>query len=441
MEARLEKIENSEACIQIEVDAEKMEEGLQYAYRKIVKKVNIPGFRRGKAPRPLLESYYGKEILYQDALEYVVPSAYEKALEDLNIEPIADPDFEIGEIEEGKPFTFKAIVPVKPEVKLGNIEGLNVEIPELVVTDKEVERSLENLRASYAQLEAKTDEPAELGDTLTIDFEGFIGDEPFAGGKGEDYPLELGSKTFIPGFEEQLVGAKAGDTVEVNVVFPEGYHAEDLAGKEARFVVKVKAIETKKLKDLNDEFAQEVSDFDTLDELKADIRKRLEEAVEKQKKELLRNEILEKLLEVCEISVPNAAVENQARRMMQEFKRSLYAQGLNLQAYFNALNLTEDEFLQDIWPEAEKRVKTNFILEKIIEEKGFEATDEEIDKEIKEIAANMGMEFEQAKESLASMRDRMAYGLKIDKAFDYLIDNANITVKKTEGENEVESEG
>ncbi|SHG77988.1 trigger factor [Thermosyntropha lipolytica DSM 11003] len=436
MEARLEKIENSEACIQIEVDADKLEEGLQYAYRKIVKKVSIPGFRKGKAPRPLLEAYYGKEILYQDALEYIVPEAYEKALEELNIEPIAEPDFEIGEIEAGKPFTFKAVVPVKPEVKLGNIEGLEIEVPELVVTEKEVERSLENLRASYAELVTKVDEPAASGDTVVIDFEGFIGDEPFKGGKGEGYPLELGSNTFIPGFEEQLIGAKAGDTVEVNVIFPEDYHAEDLAGKEARFVVKVNKVETKKLKELNDEFAQEISEFNTLDELKDDIRKRLEETVERQKKEILKNEIVEKLLEVCEIAVPRAVVEDQARRMMQEFERNLYAQGLNLQAYFNAMNMTEDEFIQDIWPEAEKRVKTNFILEKIIEEKGFTVTDEEIDKEIGEMAENMGMDLEKAKEVFAGMRERMAYALKVDKAFDYLISKANIEVKKAEEKEE-----
>ncbi|MBO8158802.1 trigger factor [Thermosyntropha sp.] len=438
MEAKLEKIENSEAYIQIEVDANKLEEGLQYAYRKVVKKVNIPGFRKGRAPRPILESYYGKEILYQDALEYIVPDAYEKALQDLNIEPIADPNFDIGDIEAGKPFIFTAKVPVKPEVKLGNIEGLKVEIPELAVTDKEVEKSLENLRESYAQIESK-DEPAELGDTVVIDFEGFIGDEAFAGGKGEDYPLELGSKTFIPGFEEQLVGKKAGDTVEVNVVFPEEYHAEDLAGKEARFVVKVKKVETKKLKDLNDDFAQEVSDFETLDELKADIRKRLEDAVEKQKKELIREQITEKLLEVCELAVPDAVVEDQAMRMMQEFERSLYAQGLNLEAYFNALNMSEEDFIKDIWPEADKRVKTNFILEKIIEEKGFAATDEEIDKQIKEIADNMGMDFEKAKESLVGMRERMEYTVKVDKVFDYLIQNADITVKKPEESDKVES--
>ncbi len=426
MQAKLEKVENSEAYIQIEIDEATMEEGFEHAYRKVVKQVNIPGFRRGRAPRQLVETFYGKEILFQDALEYVVPTAYEEAIEALNIEPIAQPEFDIEEIEGNQPFTFTAIVAVKPEVVLGELEGLEVKIPIYEVLEGDVEGRIEQIRSSYAQLEQKVDEPTVFGDTVILDFEGFIDDLPFAGGKGEDYPLELGSNSFIPGFEEQLIGAKAGDLVDVKVTFPAEYHEESLAGKAAIFKVNIKEVETKVLRELNDEFVQEVSEFETVEEFREDVRRNLEEMLEKQKKEYLKQVILDEALELCEVPVPDVVIRHQAEAMMQDFAQRIMMQGLDLEQYFMATQSNEEDFINQIWPDATLSVKTNFMLDKIVEEKGFEISDEEVDKQIEEMAASMGLDLEETKTRIAGAMEDIKYGMKVDKAVDYLIENANI---------------
>ncbi len=424
MTAKLEKIENSEAYIEIEVGAEQVEEGLQYAYRKVIKQVAIPGFRKGKAPRELLELQFGKEVLFQDALEYIVPEAYEKALEELNIKPIAQPEFDINDPESGQPFKFKARVPVKPEVKLGEIEGIEVEIPDFQVKEEDVIQRLEDMRQQYAQVVEKTEEPAAMGDKLNIDFEGFIDGEAFAGGKGEDYSLELGSNTFIPGFEEQLVGLKAGESKDVLVTFPESYHAEDLAGKEAVFQVSVKKIEMTEARELNDDFAQEVSQFDTIDELRQDIRKNLEEMAETRRKEAIRTELMEKALEKCDIPVPDAVINMQVERMMQDFEQRMAYQGLTLEQYFQFTNSNREDFSQKIWPEAEKSVKGDFMLEKVADDKGIEVSKEELDEHIEKLANSFGMEVDKIKEELGDAIENIRTGLKIDKAIDFLIDKA-----------------
>lgn len=426
MEAKLEKIENSEAYIEVEVDAEKLETGLEKAYRKVAKQVSIPGFRKGKVPRPLLEAHFGKEILYQDALEYIIPEAYQEAVEKLNIEPIAQPEFDISEIEAGKALKFSAKVPLKPEVKLGNLEGLEIKIPKIEVTEKDVDNRLEEMRIRYAELIVKEEEPAELKDVLTINFEGFIDGEPFEGGKGEDYQLELGSSTFIPGFEEQLVGVRAGESKEVNVTFPESYGAEDLAGKEAVFKVEVKKIETKKPRELNDEFAQEVSQFDSLAELREDIEKALNEMVEFRKQEIIKGEILAEILNKCEVTVPEAVVNAQIQKMLQGFEQRLASQGLTLANYLQYTNSTEEDLKNDIKADAERMVKGDFILEKVIEEKGIEVNDEELDKKVEELGRTMGLDLDQAREKLVYMMDEIRFNLKMDKAVQYLIDNASI---------------
>lgn len=443
MDARLEKIENSEAYIGIEVDTERMEEGMQAAYRKVVKQVAIPGFRKGRVPRELLEAQFGREILFQDALEYVVPRAYEEAVKDLDIEAIAPPEFDFDDditIEEDKPFKFTARVPLKPEVKLGKMEGLEVTVPSAEVSEEDIDRKLEEIRLRYAQLEEKTEEAAEMGDTVTIDFEGFVDGEPFAGGKGENYALELGSNTFIPGFEEQLAGLKTGDNKEVNVTFPESYHADDLAGKDAVFKVEVKKIECKKMRELDDEFVQEVSQFDTVEELREDNRKTLVETAEYRRNEVLRYEILEKAMQECDISVPGAVVKAQVQNMVQDFEQRIVSQGLSMEQYFQFTNSNQDELAQRMWPEGERLAKSNFMLEKLIEEKGFEASDEEIDKRIEEIAQGMGMDLETARENFAELMDQLEYGIKMDKAVDYLIDNASISDEEKKAEEETEAE-
>ena len=443
MEAKLEKIENSEAYIAIEVDAEKFEEGMEKAYRKVVKQVGVPGFRKGRVPRQLLEAHYGKEILYQDAVEAIVPEAYEEALEQLNIKALAQPEFDIDEIEDGKPFKFQARVAVKPEFELGNMEGLEVSIPYFQVTDQNVDNRLEEMRSHYAEISEKTEEPAEIGDTLEIDFEGFIDGEAFPGGQGNDYPLELGSNTFIPGFEDQLIGLKVGESKDVEVTFPEDYHAEELAGKEAIFKVEVKKIETRKMRDLDDDFAQEVSSFDSLAELREDIKTNLETMTEKRRQDLIKQEVLEQAVGQCDIPAADAVVNTQLDRMLEQFGQRMAAQGLSLEQYYQFTGSNPEAFYSELRPEAEKIVKTNFMLEKIVEEKGFTITDEEINNEIENMAKDLGLELEIARERLNAIRNDLEQSMKIDKAIEYLVDNAVITEKeneeKTEEVNEVET--
>lgn len=443
MEAKLEKIENSEAYIAIEVDAEKFEEGMEKAYRKVVKQVGVPGFRKGRVPRQLLEAHYGKEILYQDAVEAIVPEAYEEALEQLNIKALAQPEFDIDEIEDGKPFKFQARVAVKPEFELGNMEGLEVSIPYFQVTDQNVDNRLEEMRSHYAEISEKTEEPAEIGDTLEIDFEGFIDGEAFPGGQGNDYPLELGSNTFIPGFEDQLIGLKVGESKDVEVTFPEDYHAEELAGKEAIFKVEVKKIETRKMRDLDDDFAQEVSSFDSLAELREDIKTNLETMTEKRRQDLIKQEVLEQAVGQCDIPAADAVVNTQLDRMLEQFGQRMAAQGLSLEQYYQFTGSNPEAFYSELRPEAEKIVKTNFMLEKIVEEKGFTITDEEINNEIENMAKDLGVELEIARERLNAIRNDLEQSMKIDKAIEYLVDNAVIIEKKneekTEDVNEVET--
>lgn len=440
MGAVLEKIENSEAYIAIEVAPEKFEQGLDYAYRKVVKQVSIPGFRRGRVPRPLLEAHFGREILYEDALEYVVPAAYEEALNELNIEPIAQPDFDIEEIDAGKPVQIKVRVAVKPEFELGQVEGLEVRVPRMEVTDADVDRRLEDIRSRYAQLVEKNDEPAEKGDVLNIDFVGYLDGEAFEGGSGEDYSLELGSNTFIPGFEDQLIGVKAGEEKDVQVTFPEEYHAEELAGKEALFKVKVKGIETRKLRELDDEFAQEVSQFDTLAEFREDIRSNLVLVMETRKKELIKQEVLDKAIAATEIPLAESVVRAQIERMLQQFAQRLASQGLSLEQYYQFTASNQEELENDLRPEAERTVKINFLLEKLVEEKGIEVTDEEMNKQIEEAANSMGVDPEQAKQNLAGVMDSLEYSVKMDKAVQYLIDNAKIEEYDTSEMNKAEAE-
>ncbi|NLW90537.1 MAG: trigger factor [Syntrophomonadaceae bacterium] len=430
MEARLEKIESGEAYIEIVVDAERLEEGLQTAYRKVVRQVSIPGFRKGRVPRELLESHFGKEILYQDALEAIIPDAYEFALAELDIAPIAQPDFDFSsmdDMEAGKPFTFNTKVAVKPDFELPDLTGIEITTPKFAVSEENVAKRLEDMQNRYSQLVEKTDEPAAIGDTAEIDFEGYVDGVAFPGGKGENYPLELGSGSFIPGFEEQVVGLKVGEEADVKVTFPETYHAEDLAGKEAVFKVKVNKIETHELRPLNDEFAQEVSSFDTLEELKADIRDNLAQMIENQRKDFLRQQVLDKAMERTDIPVPDSVVKAQLEVMLEQMAQRLKSQGLSLEMYFQYTQSNVEEFNQEMWPEALRIAKVNFLLEKLIEDQGIEASEEEIDQKIEEASSGLGVDPAKVKETLNNMRDSMAFGLKTDKAVAYLLDNAHIT--------------
>lgn len=427
MVARLEKIEKSEAYLEIEVDVETLEVGLEKAFRKVVQQVNIPGFRKGKVPREFLEAHFGKEILYEDAMEFVVPDAYNQAISDLKIEVIAQPEFDIGEIKSGQPLIIKVKVAVKPEFQLGQLEGLEVSIPVIKVNEADVDQRLEEMRTRYAQLVDKTEAPSELGDTVTIDFVGSIEGVPFEGGTGEDYQLELGSNTFIPGFEEQLVGVKVGETIDVKVTFPATYHAEDLAGNDAVFQTTVNKIEHKELRALDDDFAQEVSNFETMDELRKDVKDNLIKANEYRQNGVKKKEVLARAVEQCNIDIAPAVAEAQFQTLLSQFEQRIESQGVTLEQYFQMTKSNLNEFRTDMLPEAERNAKTNFMLEKIIEEKGFELTDEEVDKQIEEIAEQMGVDLDQAKQNLEGVMDKVRFNMKVDKAIQYLVDNAVIT--------------
>jgi len=307
---------------------------------------------------------------------------------------------------------------------------LEVSVPVQKISEADVERRLEEMRSRYAQLVDKTEAPSELGDTVTINFAGCVDGVPFEGGTGEDYQLELGSNTFIPGFEEQLIGLKAGESKDVKVVFPESYHAEDLAGKDAVFQTTVNKIEHKELRPLNDEFAQEVSDFETIEELRNDLKENLVKANEYRQNEVTKKEVLARAIEQCSIDIAPAVVEMQFKTILSQFEERIGSQGINLEQYFQLTNSNLDEFKQDMLPEAKRNAKTSFMLEKIVEEKGFELRDEEVDKQIEEIAVQMGVDFDQAKQNLEGVMDKVRFNIKVDKAIQYLVDNAVITEKE-----------
>lgn len=416
-------------ALEIEVEADRLEQAMQKAYRKVVTKVNIPGFRKGKAPRQVLEAYLGKEALFEDALEEVIPQAYDEAVKETEIEPVSQPKIDVVQIEDGKPLIFKANVIVKPEVKLGTVTGLKVEIPRHEVSEEDVEQRLQAMRNRYAKLiTAEEGVPAENGDVLNINFRGFIDDEPFPGGMGEDYSLELGSNTFIPGFEEQLVGAVTGEEKEVKVTFPEEYHADDLKGKDARFEVTINQIQKRELSPLDDDFARDVSEFDTLEELKSDLRKNLEEEAATQTEGMIRQRLVAQAVEHSEIDVPEEMIESQTDLLLQRFEERLFYQGMKLEDYVQMAGISIEQMRQDMRPQAEQSVRENLVLETIAKQMDLKVTDEDFDKQIEKAAQEFGMEADAVRPSLEGSRERIEYGILLDKAVDYMKEHADITV-------------
>ncbi|MGI6549904.1 MAG: trigger factor [Syntrophomonadales bacterium] len=429
MKTKLERIERNEVALEIEVEADRLEQAMQKAYRKVVTKVNIPGFRKGKAPRQVLEAYLGKEALFEDALEEVIPQAYDEAVKETEIEPVSQPKIDVVQIEDGKPLIFKANVIVKPEVKLGTVTGLKVEIPRHEVSEEDVEQRLQAMRNRYAKLiTAEEGVPAENGDVLNINFRGFIDDEPFPGGMGEDYSLELGSNTFIPGFEEQLVGAVTGEEKEVKVTFPEEYHADDLKGKDARFEVTINQIQKRELSPLDDDFARDVSEFDTLEELKSDLRKNLEEEAATQTEGMIRQRLVAQAVEHSEIDVPEEMIESQTDLLLQRFEERLFYQGMKLEDYVQMAGISIEQMRQDMRPQAEQSVRENLVLETIAKQMDLKVTDEDFDKQIEKAAQEFGMEADAVRPSLEGSRERIEYGILLDKAVDYMKEHADITV-------------
>ncbi|AWP37502.1 trigger factor [Heyndrickxia coagulans] len=424
MSAKWEKTEGNQGILTVEVDAETVDKSLDKAFKKVVKQINVPGFRKGKIPRPLFEKRFGVESLYQDTLDMIVPGEYEKAIEETGIEPVDTPNIDVEQMEKGKPLIFKATVTVKPEVKLGEYKGLEVEKPDTDVTDEDVEKELKKLQERLAELVIKEDGEAEMGDTVVIDFEGFVDGEAFEGGSAENYSLELGSGNFIPGFEEQLAGVKTGDEKEIEVTFPEEYHASELAGKKATFKVKVHEIKAKHLPELDDEFAQDADDeVETLDALKEKIQKDLKESKEHAAKHAVEDAVVEKAAENAEMDIPEAMINTELNRMLQEFEQNLSAQGLNLELYYQFSGQNEEALRNQMKEDAEKRVRFNLTLEAIANAENLEVSDEEVDEELKRMSEMYGMSVDDIRRVLGST-DGIKADLKARKAIDFLVQNS-----------------
>lgn len=425
MSVKWEKQEGNEGLLTIEVSGEEFNGALDQAFKKVVKDVQIPGFRKGRIPRNIFENRFGVESLYQDAVDLVLPGAYSNAVEEAGIEPIDQPSFDVGEINKNEPVVFTATVQVKPEAKLGEYKGLEVEAKDVEVTEEEVEKSLEELREKHVELIIKEEGQVEDGDTVVIDFEGFTDGEPFEGGKGENHSLEIGSGQFIPGFEEKLVGKASGEETEVELTFPEDYHAEDLAGKEAMFKVTIHEIKSKELPELDDDFAQDVDEeAETLEELTAKTRKELEESKQQAAEAEKRETLIEKASENTEVEIPDVMVENELEQMMKEFEQRLQMQGMTLEMYTQFSGQDEDQFKDQMRDDAQKRVKTNLTLEAIVQAEDLQVPAEEVDAELEKMAKMYDTNKEQLIMMLGGNTNVLENDLKFQKAIDFLVDQS-----------------
>ncbi|ABS74889.1 MULTISPECIES: trigger factor [Bacillus] len=423
MSVKWEKQEGNEGVLTVEVDADTFKTALDDAFKKVVKQVSIPGFRKGKVPRGLFEQRFGVEALYQDALDILLPVEYPKAVEEAGIEPVDRPEIDVEKIEKGESLIFTAKVTVKPEVKLGDYKGLGIEKDDTAVTDEDVQNELKALQERQAELVVKEEGAVENGDTVVLDFEGFVDGEAFEGGKAENYSLEVGSGSFIPGFEEQLTGLEAGAEKDVEVTFPEEYHAEELAGKPAVFKVKIHEIKAKELPELNDEFAKDIDEeVETLAELTEKTKKRLEEAKENEADAKLREELVLKASENAEADVPQAMIDTELDRMLKEFEQRLQMQGMNLELYTQFSGQDENALKEQMKEDAAKRVKSNLTLEAIAQAENLEVTDEEVEAELTKMAEAYNMPVENIKQAIGST-DAMKEDLKVRKAIDFLVEN------------------
>lgn len=425
MTAKWEKQEGNEGLLTVEVSAEQFNEALDEAFKKVVKDVQLPGFRKGRIPRGMFEQRFGVESLYQDAVDIVLPEAYSNAVDEAGIEPVDQPEIDITQIEKGKALHFTAKVTVKPEVKLGDYKGLEVESVDVNVTDEDVENDLDNQRQSLAELVVKEEGAIENGDTVVIDFEGFVDGEAFEGGAAENHSLEIGSGSFIPGFEEQLIGKTTGEETEVEVTFPEEYHAENLAGQPATFKVKIHEVKAKELPEMDDEFAKDVDDeVETLAELKEKTKKRLEEQKQNEADAAVRESLINQATENAEIDIPDAMVDSELDRMVREFEQRLQQQGMTLEMYTQFSGQSEDQLKDQMKGDAEKRVQTNLVLEAIAQVENLEATDEDVQEELQSMADMYNLEMEQLTQMLGGNTDAIKDDLKFKKAIDFLVDNS-----------------
>ena len=425
MSLQVEKLEKNMAKLTVEVPAEEVEAALQNAYLKNRKQISVPGFRKGKVPRQMIEKMYGPEVFYDDAANALIQKAYPQAADECELEIVSRPAVDIVQLEKGKPFIFTAEVAVKPEVTLGQYKGIEVEKADTTATDEEVAAELDKEREANSRTITVEDRAVQDGDMTVIDFEGFVDGETFEGGKGTDYPLTIGSGAFIPGFEEKLVGAEIGKEVEVDVTFPEEYHAKELAGKPAVFKCTVKEIKVKELPELDDDFAQDVSDFDTLEEYKADVRKKVEEKKAADAKAKKEDAVIEKIIEGAAMEIPDAMVETQAERMVDEFAQRLQMQGLTMEQYLQFTGGNVQALVEQSKPQALKRIQSRLVLEAVAAAENLTASDEELDAELGRMAEQYKMEVEKlkemfAEEDLKSVREDLA----IQKAVELVTDAA-----------------
>ncbi len=417
MSVQVEKLEKNMAKLTVEVPAENVEKAIQGAYNKMKKSINIPGFRKGKAPRQLIEKMYGKEVFYNDAIDAMLPSAYSDAVEECGEEIVSHPQIDVVQIESGKPFVFTATVAVKPAVELGEYKGIQVEKAPIEVKDEEIEAQITKEREANSRTVTVDDRAVAQGDIVTLGFEGFVDGVAFEGGKGENYDLTIGSNTFIPGFEDQLVGAEIGKELDVNVTFPEEYGAKELAGKAAVFKCKVNGIKVKELPAVDDEFAQEVSEFDTLDEYKADIKAKLLKEKEDEAARAKEDAVIGKIIEGAKMEIPDAMVEYQTRQMLDEFAQRIQSQGISLDQYFQFTGLTEEKYMEEMKPRALQNIQSRLVLEAVAQAENLVAEEADIEEEIKKMADMYKMEADKIKELLGQRQmEEMKKDIAVQKA-------------------------
>ena len=408
----------------IESTAEEFEAGLNTAYNKNKSKISLPGFRKGKAPRKMIEKMYGAEVFYEDAANSIIPDAYAKAADECGLELVSQPKINVTQLEAGKPFIFEAVVAIKPEVELGQYKGVEVSKNDVEATDADVEEELKRVQDQNSRTVAVSDRAVKDGDNTVIDFEGFVDGVAFDGGKGTDYPLTIGSHSFIDNFEEQIIGMNIDDEKEINVTFPEEYHAEELKGKPAVFKVKVKEIKEKQLPELNDEFAQDVSDFDTLAEYKEDVKKKIETRKSNEAKAKKEDEAIAKIIETSKMDIPEAMVDTQVNRMVEDFAQRLQQQGLSVEQYFQYTGMTADKIMDEMKPEAVKRIQSRLVLEAIVKAENIETTDDEFEAELKKMAEAYKMELDQIKEFMGDYeKKQIKEDLAIQKAVELIVDS------------------
>ncbi|MCY1573351.1 trigger factor [Staphylococcus pettenkoferi] len=426
MTATWEKKEGNQGVLSVTVPAEKFDNALDKAFKKVVKQINVPGFRKGKVPRQIFEQRFGVEALYQDAADIVLPEAYGEAIEETGIKPVDQPEIEVQQIEKGQDFKFDATVTVEPEVELGDYKGLEIEKQDADLTDEEVDEAINQQLNQLSEMVVKEDGAVEEGDTVNIDFDGYVDGEQFEGGQADSYDLEIGSGSLIPGFEEQLVGVKAGEEKDVNVTFPEEYHAEELSGKEATFKTKVNEIKYKEVPELDDEIANELdSDAETVDQYKENLRKRLAEQKQTEAENVQKEEAIQKASDNAKIDIPEAMVNTELDRMLQEFGQRMQQQGLSLETYFQISGQDESQLREQMKDDAEARVRTNLTLTAIADKEDIEVSEEDIDKELEKMSEQFNISVEDIKNTLGNT-DIVKNDVRIQKVIDLLVDEAKL---------------